>query len=386
MEHQSVLDRWFLRQDIINKLVAIGEDAESASSFGDRVLALASLEEAEFQTLTDPFDRSVALVFSLIDEEQFDAWNIDLELFLSEFTSRVKEHAESLDLPACGRLIRMSWEVLHHQSAILFDKIQYQDDEYQEDDLNMSWHDEYQDDEYLFTQSVLDGSGDEFLPQLFDGRIRRQEGRNVTLSELLAAFKDAAEDADLVKQRDEMRLLNQAELEQYLSNVGGRMHNEDLEGDIFRSWQAIRKSTANREKKVVTIDDVISHLSSEMGVQDEQTELEAKVSAFISGLFLTNRGFISITQSSESEPIYFEDLHPSVEEFDAIRELTEKMMDAASDIAGESKTGSELYLEKIAKRAEINRMKQEKRKLKEQQHDSKPLDSDSMLDEDWLVE
>ena len=71
MEHQSVLDRWFLRQDIINKLVAIGEDAESASSFGDRVLALASLEEAEFQTLTDPFDRSVALVFSLIDEEQF---------------------------------------------------------------------------------------------------------------------------------------------------------------------------------------------------------------------------------------------------------------------------------------------------------------------------
>ena len=386
MEHQSVLDRWFLRQDIINKLVAIGEDAESASSFGDRVLALASLEEAEFQTLTDPFDRSVALVFSLIDEEQFDAWNIDLELFLSEFTSRVKEHAESLDLPACGQLIRMSWEVLHHQSAILFDKIQYQDDEYQEDDLNMSWHDEYQDDEYLFTQSVLDGSGDEFLPQLFDGRIRRQEGRNVTLSELLAAFKDAAEDADLVKQRDEMRLLNQAELEQYLSNVGGRMHNEDLEGDIFRSWQAIRKSTANREKKVVTIDDVISHLSSEMGVQDEQTELEAKVSAFISGLFLTNRGFISITQSSESEPIYFEDLHPSVEEFDAIRELTEKMMDAASDIAGESKTGSELYLEKIAKRAEINRMKQEKRKLKEQQHDSKPLDSDSMLDEDWLVE
>ena len=386
MEHQSVLDRWFLRQDIINKLVAIGEDAESASSFGDRVLALASLEEAEFQTLTDPFDRSVALVFSLIDEEQFDAWNIDLELFLSEFTSRVKEHAESLDLPACGRLIRMSWEVLHHQSAILFDKIQYQDDEYQEDDLNMSWHDEYQDDEYLFTQSVLDGSGDEFLPQLFDGRIRRQEGRNVTLSELLAAFKDAAEDADLVKQRDEMRLLNQAELEQYLSNVGGRMHNEDLEGDIFRSWQAIRKSTANREKKVVTIDDVISHLSSEMGVQDEQTELEAKVSAFISGLFLTNRGFISITQSSESEPIYFEDLHPSVEEFDAIRELTEKMMDAASDIAGGSKTGSELYLEKIAKRAEINRMKQEKRKLKEQQHDSKPLDSDSMLDEDWLVE
>ena len=386
MEHQSVLDRWFLRQDIINKLVAVGEDAESASSFGDRVLALASLEEAEFQTLTDPFDRSVALVFSLIDEEQFDAWNIDLELFLSEFTSRVKEHAESLDLPACGRLIRMSWEVLHHQSAILFDKIQYQDDEYQEDDLNMSWHDEYQDDEYLFTQSVLDGSGDEFLPQLFDGRIRRQEGRNVTLSELLAAFKDAAEDADLVKQRDEMRLLNQAELEQYLSNVGGRMHNEDLEGDIFRSWQAIRKSTANREKKVVTIDDVISHLSSEMGVQDEQTELEAKVSAFISGLFLTNRGFISITQSSESEPIYFEDLHPSVEEFDAIRELTEKMMDAASDIAGESKTGSELYLEKIAKRAEINRMKQEKRKLKEQQHDSKPLDSDSMLDEDWLVE
>jgi len=384
MEKQAALDRWFLRQDIIDKLVAVGEDSASASDFSDRIMAFASLEEAEYQTLTDPFDRSVALVFSLVKEEQFNAWNINLESFLKEFTTRVKQDAKALDLPACGRLIRMSWEVLHHQSSELFDKIQYSEEEVEDEDMHFTWQEEYVDDDYLFTQTVLEGKSEEFLPQFFDGRIRRQEGRNVTLAELLAAFKDAADDAEMVKQRDEMRILNKAELDQYMSNVDGRMHNEDLEGDILRSWQAIRGITKSRETTKVAINEVINDLY-QLSEKHEDSQLEAKVSAFISGLFLTHRGFISISQSSESEPIYFEDLHPNIDDFDTILHVTKSMMDDASEEIASNKTGQEIYLEKLAKRAEEQRLKEERKRLKDQKIDETENEH-SMLDEDWLVE
>jgi len=384
MEKQAALDRWFLRQDIIDKLVAVGEDSASASDFSDRIMAFASLEEAEYQTLTDPFDRSVALVFSLVKEEQFNAWNINLESFLKEFTARVKQDAKALDLPACGRLIRMSWEVLHHQSSELFDKIQYSEEEVEDEDIHFTWQEEYVDDDYLFTQTVLEGKSEEFLPQFFDSRIRRQEGRNVTLAELLAAFKDAADDAEMVKQRDEMRILNKAELDQYMSNVDGRMHNEDLEGDILRSWQAIRGITKSRETTKVAINEVINDLY-QLSEKHEDSQLEAKVSAFISGLFLTHRGFISISQSSESEPIYFEDLHPNIDDFDTILHVTKSMMDDASEEIASNKTGQEIYLEKLAKRAEEQRLKEERKRLKDQKIDETENEH-SMLDEDWLVE
>jgi len=384
MEKQAALDRWFLRQDIIDKLVAVGEDSASASDFSDRIMAFASLEEAEYQTLTDPFDRSVALVFSLVKEEQFNAWNINLESFLKEFTARVKQDAKALDLPACGRLIRMSWEVLHHQSSELFDKIQYSEEEVEDEDMHFTWQEEYVDDDYLFTQTVLEGKSEEFLPQFFDSRIRRQEGRNVTLAELLAAFKDAADDAEMVKQRDEMRILNKAELDQYMSNVDGRMHNEDLEGDILRSWQAIRGISKSRETTKVAINEVIDDLY-QLSEKHEDSQLEAKVSAFISGLFLTHRGFISISQSSESEPIYFEDLHPNIDDFDTILHVTKSMMDDASEEIASNKTGQEIYLEKLAKRAEEQRLKEERKRLKDQKIDETENEH-SMLDEDWLVE
>jgi chromatin segregation and condensation protein Rec8/ScpA/Scc1 (kleisin family) len=384
MEKQAALDRWFLRQDIIEKLVAVGEDTDSASVFSDRIMALAALEEAEYQTLSDPFDRSVALVFSLVQEEQFNAWSIDLESFLREFTIRVKKEAETLDLPACGRLIRMSWEVLHYQSSALFDKIQYVEEEYEDEEHHFTWQDEYVDDAYIFTQTILEGKGEEFLPQFFDSRVRRQEGRNVTLAELLAAFKDAADDADMIKQRDEIRLLNKAELDQYLNNVDGRIHNEDLEGDIHRSWQAIRTASQHSKTTKVSIDEVIVGLCE--GIEEnEDSHLEAKISAFVSGLFLTHRGFISVSQDSESEPIYFEDLHPTIEDFEQIQELTKSLMDDASEEISSNKTGQELYLEKLALRAEEHRLKDEKRRLKERTNAEEETE-ESILDEDWLVE
>lgn len=60
-EQQAVLDKWFLRQDVINQLIESGEETVEAQLFADRILSIAETEEAEFRSLSDPFDRSVAL-------------------------------------------------------------------------------------------------------------------------------------------------------------------------------------------------------------------------------------------------------------------------------------------------------------------------------------
>ena len=60
---QQGLDQWFLRQDVIDQLLQSGDDdLEGINAYADRILMIAQTEEAEHQTLDDPFDRSVALV------------------------------------------------------------------------------------------------------------------------------------------------------------------------------------------------------------------------------------------------------------------------------------------------------------------------------------
>ena len=69
---QAVLDTWFLRQDIMDQLMRREEDASEAERYADRILSIAQEDSAEHQVLSDPFDRSVALVMSLVREEGMD--------------------------------------------------------------------------------------------------------------------------------------------------------------------------------------------------------------------------------------------------------------------------------------------------------------------------
>ena len=97
---QAALDKWFLRQDVMDQLLASGEASVDATQFADRILAIAETEEAEHQTLVDPFDRSVALVLSLVREKELEPWNVDLSSFLKVFTLRVKKEDSAHDFPA----------------------------------------------------------------------------------------------------------------------------------------------------------------------------------------------------------------------------------------------------------------------------------------------
>lgn len=401
-EEQGVLDRWFLKQEVIDELLAHGEDAAEAERFGQRIAAIAATEEAEHQSLHDPFDRSVALVLSLVREEEFNPWNVDLSAFLTVFSKRVNEESD-LDLPACGRLIRLSWEVLHHQSAVLFEKVQPQEEEEEWDEgFNFGWESEYDDEAFFFTQSILDGAADDVLPSLFDERVRRDEGRPVTLAELLSAFKDAADDAASLKQRELNRIEHERELSEYLDNVGGRIHNEDLEGDIERCWTALKATCAEQGTSTVPLVDVMAKLRpllvQNFGLDAEDAASESFVASFIAGLFLTHRRMASITQEGEAVAnIMIEDLWPNHDDFHKVLEAVEAMMaNDADDLQGEA-TGSDHRLEAIAERARRMEEREAKRLAKLNSDANEvpaqgevavvQVDEETDLSEhDWLVE
>lgn len=388
---QQGLDQWFLRQDVIDQLLQSGDDdLEGISAYADRILMIAQTEEAEHQTLEDPFDRSVALVLSLVNSEGLDAWNIDLTSFLRQFTKRVKSQAKNLDLPACGRLIRMAWEVLHYQAAHLFDRIQYQDMEDEWDmDFEFGWEAEYDDHEFHFTNTVLQGGADDVLETLFDERVRRDEGRPVTLGELLSALKDAADDADALKLREKNRVAHAIEVEEMISNVGGRMHNEDLDGDIERCWNALRQTTQELGSSNVPLKSVIETmiplLEATFGEVPEGYGDDARVSSFIAGLFLTHKGLASITQGNQiDDVIMIEDLWPQLATFEDVLVATLEADQQAQEARESSKTGSTLHAERLQERAEKARLAEEKAKakLEQEQEESQP----DVGEHEWLVE
>jgi len=327
---QMVLDGWFLRQDIVERLLSTGSEDEEALAFGDRIMRIASQDGAEHQALSDPVDRSIALVLSLVREEGLNAWDIDLEAFLEIFTERVRAEANRVDLPACGRLIRLAWEVLHEQTLGVYDRATALDMEEEEVDFghDFGWELDVDDEAYAFTTTVLQGEADATLPSLFDGRLRRPEGRPTTLGELLAAFKDAADDAEALQERERVRAAAAAELKAHLDDVGGRMHDEDLEGDIERCWDALRQvCEANGAAKVPLLD-VVRRL--EELDPDAAASLggrtEANVAAFIAGLFLVHRRLVDVVQDEvPAGPIYLVDLWPKMDTYLAVRSHLERL-------------------------------------------------------------
>ena len=388
VEQQSVLDKWFLKQDVINQLLESGQDSEDAHRFADRIMPVVEAEESEYQSLEDPFDRSVALVLSLVKEQELNPWDIDLSAFLKVFTKRVRNESDKLNLPACGRLIRMAWEVLNQQAIVLFDRVQNMDSEDEwDEEIDFGWEAEYDDEDYVFTTKVLDGGADSALSIIFDERVRRDEGRPVTLGELLSAFKDAADDAEELRLREQNRIAHQEELGDYLKNVGSRMHNEDLEGDIDRCWRALQLACQKENSAKVPVKSVMNELTTIL--QNDGIEVrfdydeEAKVSSFIAGLFLTHRGFASITQDEVPYgDIMIEDLWPNHHSFNEIAKLIEENKKSESSDHEDEDWGSVQFAKKRAEKLKKLEEKHARELAKKESSDLEEV----LENHEWLVE
>ena len=294
----AVLDGQAMRDDIVSRLLG-GEPDLATSKYLDRISELASMEEAEHQFLIDPFDRSVALVFQMFQSNDLDPWDVDLSSFLEMFSTRIQS-SENIDLPTCGRLIRMAWSILRNQASTLIEKQEKAFDFDEEDtwDFEGGWETDFDDDDYNFSVGVLSGAADDVLPTIFEGRVHRDEGRPVTLGELLMGLQEAGRLAEEQRTRERIAKERRDALSTARERFKGSLHVEDLEGDLERTWYALR-TRADSGKKSVGLQDVSEELMSmalDSGVEQGEAKAEAQVTALVSALFLTNRGYTELSQ------------------------------------------------------------------------------------------
>ena len=319
----TVFDGQAMRDDIVVRLLGGEADLET-SRYLDRLVELATLEEAEHQFLIDPFDRSVALVFQLFQSNDLDPWDVDLSSFLEMFNERIKE-SENIDLPTCGRLVRMAWCILRGQASTLMER-QDRAFDYEEEeiwDFDGGWEADFDDADYNFSVGVLTGAADEVLPQMFEGRIHRDESRPVTLGELLMGLQAAGRLAEEQRLREQIAKERREAHTRARERFSGSLHVEDLEGDLRRTWEALRARSESSGKPVElrTLVDEMTKKSIESGLNHDEAEAEAQVTALVSALFLTHRGYANLTQEKgRNGKILLKDLWKNDDDFTALTE------------------------------------------------------------------
>ncbi len=312
-----------MREDIVARLLG-GESDLETSRYLDRLLELATLEEAEHQFLIDPFDRSVALVFQLFNTSDLDPWDVDLSSFLEMFNKRI-ENTGNIDLPTCGKLVRMAWTILKGQASTLIER-QEKSLQYQEDDVwefEGGWETDLDDEDYIFTGGVLSGAADEALPSIFEGRIHRDQGRPVTLGELLMGLQSAGKLAEEQRLRETIAKERREANEKARARFSGSLHIENLEDDLQRTWYAL-KNNKKQDSESVELKDIVSTLngnSLQSGMSIEEAKSEAQVTALVAALFLTNRGYVDLNQEEGRDgKIILRNLWEDVDDFDTLTE------------------------------------------------------------------
>jgi len=312
-----------MRDDVVLRLLE-GQPNLETSKFLDRLMELSTLEEAEHQFLIDPFDRSVALVFQMFQSSDLDPWDVDLSSFIEMFNERIKG-ADNIDLPSCGRMIRMAWSILRGQANSLIER-QERSMEFEEEvewDFDGGWEAEFDDADYNFSVGVMTGAADEALPSMFEGRIHGKEGRPVTLGELLLGLKDASRIAEEQRTRERIAKERREAHDRERARFSGSLHVEDLEGDLKRTWEALKsRAQSSQEVGLREVADELNSMSPPVS-NEQDSKTESQVTAFVSTLFLTNRGYISLDQEGGyNGRIVLEDLWSESRDYD---ELTERL-------------------------------------------------------------
>ena len=318
----TVFDASAMRDDIVTRLLQ-GETDLETSRYLDRLVELASLDEAEHQFLLDPFDRSVALVFQLFRSKDLDPWDVNLTYFLEQFNERIQD-ADNIDLPTCGRLIRMAWYTLRDQSTDLIDRQEraWVDVEYDFLDFDAGgWETEFDEDDYNFSVGVLTGAADDVLPSMFQGRIHRDGSRPVTLGELLMGLQTAKQISEDQRLREQIAKERRKENALARARFSGSLHIEDLDDDIHRTWLALRRRQV-ADNGAVDLKAIAEHLkiqSLESGMEAPEAEAEAQVTALVAALFLTNRGYADLTQAEgRNGQITLRNLHPERADYEQL--------------------------------------------------------------------
>lgn len=231
-----------INNDVINHLLfhkALLDEEQDASRINEYISMLQHTKTGEYMSIEDPFDRSIALAFDLVLNNQFNSWSIDLIRFSSLYLKRAKE--AKINLIIAGKIIYMAWRVLRLQSDHLVINMEQAPEEQVEPSFDWmdlptgTWMDT--EDGYSYTNLVMKMPDPPLEPP-----IRRKAERKVSLMELLSAFDQARKESEEYQLLDKMRRDERERLSELArKHMNGTAHEDHLEEDVVAVWSKISK-------------------------------------------------------------------------------------------------------------------------------------------------
>ncbi len=177
------------------------------------------------------FESGIAALFDLVIEHSFNPWDIDLVRFSKAYLQRLRRLG-TVDFISAGRLVLLAWSVLKLQSEVILDGAAPVNPPVEEflDSWDITPGIYQNPDDVDFTRQLLSNE----VPPLREA-LQREVVRPVTLLDLLDAFTEALTEAPgaAVAPKPPRRARMEA--------IREKVHREDLEDDIEKTWSAIRE-------------------------------------------------------------------------------------------------------------------------------------------------
>ncbi len=226
--------------EVINHLLfhkSLIDEKDDSARINQYVSMLQKTDSGEHISMENPFERSIAIAFELVIQNQLNPWDIDLVSFSTMYMKRAKD--EKIDLITAGRIIYMAWKVLKLQSNDLIISMENKKESYEPFDWADLPSEMYltNDNAYSYTNLVMN------MPESpLDEPLRRDAKRKVTLMELLTAFDQAKKESEEYQILDEQRKLERERLSDLArKRMKGTAHEDHLEEDIQIIWERIKK-------------------------------------------------------------------------------------------------------------------------------------------------
>lgn len=264
--------------ELINHLLfhkALISENDGGEKIEEYMELVRSIESGQHIAITDQFEKSISLVFELVMEQHYDPWDIDLINFSKLYLKKIRKE-KSVDLVTAGKIVVMAWSILKLQSDELLEKADVpEEEEFYFEGWDITPEEFMEGGQALdYTSAVISESK---IP--LEEKIWHKKSRPVTLMELVDAFDLAKKDMEKQKMLSQRR----ARLREMMNvdeDFDEKVHKEDLEEDIYVTWQRI----CTIEEDKMLLDDIID------GSRDDL------IARFVSILFLAIDSRIRITQ------------------------------------------------------------------------------------------
>lgn len=223
--------------ELINHLLfhkALISENDGGERIEDYMELVRNIDSGMNMAIADEFEKSISLVFELVMEHNFDPWDIDLIQFSKLYLKKIRKE-KSVDLVTAGKIVFMAWSILKLQSDEVLSKADIlEEEEFYFEGWNIMPEEFYESGEDLdYTSAVISEAR---IP--IQEKIWHKKNRAVTLMELVDAFDEAKRDMEKQKKLKERRA-RLRELMKVDENFDEKVHKENLEEDIYVTWQRI---------------------------------------------------------------------------------------------------------------------------------------------------